>query len=376
LNYRAIYDAFIEDRRQHPTNEVYSTVHHILPRVYGGTDDLSNLIRLGYRDHLFAHKLLKRFGMSVTACKEFTRILERRHRAQLATAAQQKNASGKLNPVKAIHKIFTENQKTIDAMIETFTKDFHELFRETIPGYYVELTRSKKFMNMMRDTAAHMKLYLTPQRTSPLPDNEFIYITRAGKSIIRSAIISKTGRIHQRFIKSKYWQGLTHQFIYPALIECVEARTVELKNGTYTLPRDDKFTAFASDLLSPAIYGYYKVTRMQPGTYPIETIVNNAVLGMKRMMVQFALTNYNDDASLMMAAFGNTKYPSLAYDAALNDIVEYLAYTPNRKDELKSLLVGHMMQSVSGGTSPSDCLDIRPVLQYAATLFTQKGGTA
>ena len=89
----------------------------------------------------------------------------------------------------------------------------------------------------------------------------------------------------------------------------------------------------------------------------------------------FALTNYDDDASLMTAAFGNTKYPSLAYDAALNDIVEYLAYTPNRKDELKSLLVDNMMQSASGGTSPSDCLDIRPVLQYAATLFTEKGGT-
>lgn len=59
MNYQRVYDAFISDRRTKEPNEHFE-VHHILPRSCGGGDTPSNLIRLSYADHLFAHQLLAR----------------------------------------------------------------------------------------------------------------------------------------------------------------------------------------------------------------------------------------------------------------------------------------------------------------------------
>lgn len=39
---------------------VYSEVHHIIPRCMGGSDEKSNLVRLSYRQHFIAHMLLPR----------------------------------------------------------------------------------------------------------------------------------------------------------------------------------------------------------------------------------------------------------------------------------------------------------------------------
>jgi hypothetical protein len=59
MNYKRIYDQFIEDRlNKQPNKPDYFEVHHILPRSLGGSNDPSNLIRLTAEDHLFAHLLL------------------------------------------------------------------------------------------------------------------------------------------------------------------------------------------------------------------------------------------------------------------------------------------------------------------------------
>jgi hypothetical protein len=56
-----MYDKFIEMHRgQYIPKEVYSEVHHIVPRHMGGSDEISNLIRLTYRQHILAHLLLFR----------------------------------------------------------------------------------------------------------------------------------------------------------------------------------------------------------------------------------------------------------------------------------------------------------------------------
>lgn len=59
MNYEKIYFAFIEKyKNQVFENGVYTEVHHIIPRHAGGDDSKENLIRLDYRQHTFAHRLL------------------------------------------------------------------------------------------------------------------------------------------------------------------------------------------------------------------------------------------------------------------------------------------------------------------------------
>jgi hypothetical protein len=73
MNWKAIYDALIKDRKEHTTQELYSQLHHIIPIAEGGPDREDNLVRLCIRDHQFAHKVYDRWKGKPT-CSIFTRI--------------------------------------------------------------------------------------------------------------------------------------------------------------------------------------------------------------------------------------------------------------------------------------------------------------
>lgn len=66
MDYKNLYEAFIESRLLREIETIDSgcyEIHHIVPSSFGGSDDLSNLIALTFRDHIFAHALLaKAFG--------------------------------------------------------------------------------------------------------------------------------------------------------------------------------------------------------------------------------------------------------------------------------------------------------------------------
>jgi hypothetical protein len=59
MNYQKIYDNLIyrSQNRQLP-NDVYTEIHHIIPRCIGGSDDKNNLVTLTLREHFLAHLLL------------------------------------------------------------------------------------------------------------------------------------------------------------------------------------------------------------------------------------------------------------------------------------------------------------------------------
>jgi len=62
MNYKKIYEDFIEDRRKKEFNLLmsgeYKETHHILPKSLNGSDEPNNLINLCADDHLFAHLLI------------------------------------------------------------------------------------------------------------------------------------------------------------------------------------------------------------------------------------------------------------------------------------------------------------------------------
>ena len=57
MNYSKIYHALIERARDR-TLESFTERHHIVPKCMGGTDELSNLVRLTPEEHFIAHQLL------------------------------------------------------------------------------------------------------------------------------------------------------------------------------------------------------------------------------------------------------------------------------------------------------------------------------
>lgn len=59
MDYKTIYLNLISSRQKRTLpKEVYTEIHHILPKCLGGTDEPSNLIRLTFREHYVAHWLL------------------------------------------------------------------------------------------------------------------------------------------------------------------------------------------------------------------------------------------------------------------------------------------------------------------------------
>lgn len=61
MDYQKVYNDLISFRKSNPikkSKELYTELHHIVPRCLGGTDELENLVRLTAREHFIAHRLL------------------------------------------------------------------------------------------------------------------------------------------------------------------------------------------------------------------------------------------------------------------------------------------------------------------------------
>ncbi len=118
MNYRRIYELFIESRRFIAHVDTYVESHHVLPRSLGGSDSPENIIDLTAEDHLFAHILLaKIYGGKMWCALNFMlssgRYQGRRSRITYAVARKNHAASitGDKNPF--FGKKHTEETKRI-----------------------------------------------------------------------------------------------------------------------------------------------------------------------------------------------------------------------------------------------------------------------
>lgn len=58
MNYKLIYESIIEYAKTRTNLTGYFETHHILPKSLGGTNDVSNLVKLTAREHFICHWLL------------------------------------------------------------------------------------------------------------------------------------------------------------------------------------------------------------------------------------------------------------------------------------------------------------------------------
>lgn len=70
MNWESFYYTFIENRKNRKINENENYEnHHITPVSLGGTDEKKNIIKLTYREHFLAHKLLFLFSVGKNKVK-------------------------------------------------------------------------------------------------------------------------------------------------------------------------------------------------------------------------------------------------------------------------------------------------------------------
>lgn len=84
MDYNRIYTEFINDRiAKQPVRPQYFERHHIVPKSLGGSDDLSNIIRLTPEDHYFAHLCLAKIhgGAQWSSVLCMTKMLVSKNRA-------------------------------------------------------------------------------------------------------------------------------------------------------------------------------------------------------------------------------------------------------------------------------------------------------
>jgi len=68
MNYERVYAQLVSKRQvtdPHPSS-VFAERHHIVPRCMGGSDDISNLVRLTPEEHYVAHQLLAKMHPTVS----------------------------------------------------------------------------------------------------------------------------------------------------------------------------------------------------------------------------------------------------------------------------------------------------------------------
>ena len=184
MDYRKIYDDFIADRRLHPTGDIRAELHHITPISAGGTNDESNIIRLSIRDHIFAHKLLKRMGLSPVATNKMSKIVAAKILAGYSDEIGF-NGRGK-NPTKRINAILSREAGTglrglsdmlADRLVEMLSKD------PGMAGYTVGFNKSQKFHKFFnREVFSKMKDFVTvekkvaPAEPAVKPSTKSVYL--------------------------------------------------------------------------------------------------------------------------------------------------------------------------------------------------------
>lgn len=96
MNYEKLYFAFIEKYKNQAFEAgEYTESHHIIPRHAGGDDSKENLIRLNYKQHTFAHRLLWKTYKSACDLKAWLMMSGQESDKKLATL----KANGKVNVV-------------------------------------------------------------------------------------------------------------------------------------------------------------------------------------------------------------------------------------------------------------------------------------
>lgn len=94
MNYLSVYNSLIAKRKSNPISDnIYSEMHHIIPKCMGGKDSSNNTVRLTAKEHYVAHHLLyKHYGTPALAHAWFCMLRCDSNQKRFFTAKQHEMA--------------------------------------------------------------------------------------------------------------------------------------------------------------------------------------------------------------------------------------------------------------------------------------------
>lgn len=379
MDYQKIYDCFIEDRRQHPTGEIRAEIHHIIPISAGGDVGEANCIRLSIRDHIFAHKVLRRLGLDPTGPhKRMSKAIAAEVYARLAGQPVAAYGRGKTSvTTKLLAKMVKKKEKELIELGNEMTDKFLQIIDPGVEKYAYRIGRAKKFNNKVLTFFANMVPCIAIDRIDRLPQNDSQELPDepkkfSGRSEFYSGWASENKiflsfdgqvkmslfptKINAKFLECNAWQGLLYRWIYPRfkdLYDEFKKADGRMKPGGAVICRsEEEFNKFR---VEAAIYGYCMTTKLKPGTYKIEDIIGWACQGIQMLLLQHtALYHIRDlvdvdfvdvyDTNLLQQLQrlpGTIDNPDLynnhygdAAEKVLRHALGNIAFTQKRKEEL------------------------------------------
>ena len=387
MDYQKIYDRFIEDRRQHPTGKIRAEIHHIIPISAGGDVGEANCIRLSIRDHIFAHKVLRRLGLDPTGpAKRMSKAIATGIYARLAGQPVAAHGRGKQAvSYKTLTKTMKQKEAEIIQLGNEMVGRFMELIEPGLDNYEISITRGKKFNSRFTkfftelipcikitrlDRVSVDNPQETPVEPGELPDEPG---KLDGKPESHSVLVPENKiflsydgevkmslfptKINEKFLECNEWQGLLYRWVYPALKNlymCFERDHGTIKPGGAVVCRSEE--EFKQFRVEAAIYGYCMTTKLKPGTYKIEDIVGWACQGIQMLLIQHtALYHIRDlvdvdfvdvyDAALLKRlqelpgkALGNPDEYDTYFECLAAQVLKHalgnIAFTQKRREEL------------------------------------------
>ena len=379
MDYQKIYDLFIEDRRQHPTGEIRSEIHHIIPISGGGDLGEANCIRLSIRDHVFAHKVLRRLGLDPTGPhKKMSKAIAAEIYARLANQPVAAYGRGKqVVSYKTLNKTMKQKEAEIVQLGNEMVDRFVELIDPGLDKYEISITRGKKFNSRFIKFFTELipcikitrldrvsgdepqglpeepgKFDGQPELYSSWAADHKIFLSYGGQ--VKTSLFPT--KFNKKFLECNAWQGLLYRWIYPRLKDLYN----DLKNregrmkpeGAVICRSEEEFKRFR---VEAAIYGYCMATKLKPGTYTIEDIVGWSCQGIQMLLLQHtALYHIRDLVDVDFVDVYDTALLKRLQELPVkfNDVLDYndtyaclarqvlkhalqsVAYTENRRNEL------------------------------------------
>lgn len=134
MNYKAIYEKFIADRKANPTKDLLNEGHYIIPLQIGGSRNAENMVRLGVRDSIFARILLHKIYpiLGTSNRKEGSRRLAAEHIEWLI----KNNSTEMTNRLK--NQSYANDRKMFKNWYNKNLNNLVKLVHETILNYIIE----------------------------------------------------------------------------------------------------------------------------------------------------------------------------------------------------------------------------------------------
>jgi hypothetical protein len=125
IYYRDLYKRFIDSRVNRDIEEGgYYELHHIKPRVMGGTNDKSNLVYLTLKEHYFAHLILVYAYPNVKRLKNglcaMIGMMKHKGGSSRQFEIARKSATYKMPPKKELEKKYFEENQSMKLMGEFY----------------------------------------------------------------------------------------------------------------------------------------------------------------------------------------------------------------------------------------------------------------